>query len=75
LPRHADPAPTDSCMNGPNMAAAITKQITTIDENDVPHLEVEILTVTASPFQPTAPEFGPSDYGAGTITYTSSPSR
>jgi len=42
---------TTSCMHGPNLRAAITKQITTIDSNDVPHLEVEIVTVTASPFQ------------------------
>jgi hypothetical protein len=42
---------TASCVNGPDRAAAITKQITSIDGNDVPHLELELLTVTASPFK------------------------
>jgi hypothetical protein len=42
---------TASCVNGPDLAAAITKQITSIDGNDVPHLELELVTLTASPFQ------------------------
>lgn len=42
---------TSSCINGPNLHSAITQQITSIDSNDVPHLLVELTTVTASPFQ------------------------
>jgi hypothetical protein len=58
-----DDGSTSSCMNGPHMAAAITKQITSIDGADVAHLEVEILTVTASPFQLTGAEFNTSATG------------
>lgn len=56
---------TSSCMNGPNLHAAITQQITSIDSNDVPHLLVEILTVTASPFQVT--ETGLPTHPAGMV--------
>lgn len=56
---------TSSCLNGPGLAAAITKQITSIDSNDVPHLEVELLTVTASPFQLT--ETGITTSATGTL--------
>jgi hypothetical protein len=58
-----DDEATSSCVNGPNMAAAITKQITSLDSNDVPHLEVEILTLTASPFQLSNPDFETSNTG------------
>jgi hypothetical protein len=54
---------TSSCVNGPNMAAAITQQITSIDSNDVPHLELEITTVTASPFQLTESDLTTSTTG------------
>jgi hypothetical protein len=58
-----DDEATSSCVNGPGMAAAITKQITSIDGNDVPHLEVELVTVTASPFQLVLPDFQTSTTG------------
>lgn len=58
-----DDGATDSCVNGPNLAAAITKQITSLDSNDVPHLEVEILTVTTSPFQTLNPDFSTATPG------------
>ena len=45
-----DDQPT-SCTNGPNQHAAITAQITTIDGSDIAHLQVEITTITAAPFQ------------------------
>ena len=45
-----DDEPT-SCTNGPNQHAAITAQITTIDGSDVAHLQVQMTTVTAAPFQ------------------------
>jgi hypothetical protein len=45
---------TASCVTGPDLAAAITKQITSIDGNDVPHLELELTTLTDSPFKPSA---------------------
>ncbi|HYC56147.1 MAG TPA: hypothetical protein VEL28_14530 [Candidatus Binatia bacterium] len=45
---------TASCMVGPDLVAAITKQITSLDGNDVPHLELELTTLTDSPFEPSA---------------------
>lgn len=56
---------TSSCMNGPNLAAAITSQSTTIDGNDVPHLALELTTLTTSPFELTAT--GLSNYPAGMV--------
>jgi hypothetical protein len=54
---------TSSCTNGPNMAAAITMQITSLDSNDVPHLELEITTVTASPYELTASDIDTTTAG------------
>lgn len=67
-----DQVATNSCLNGPGMAAAITKQITSIDSNDVPHLELEVVTVTSSPFELSQPDFTTSTPGLQLESTTSS---
>src|SRR5262249_45004476 len=48
---------TGTCSNpvlSPNLRAAITEQVTTIDAADIVHLDLELVTLTTQPFQLTA---------------------